>query len=48
MLKEHLIFISVSIASALFFSPIVDKHPVASPDNEPIEPLPPLRRRVGA
>ena len=38
VLKEHPVFISVPIAFALISSPIVDKHPVATPDNEPIAP----------
>ena len=35
--KEHPAFIPVSIASAPISSPIVDQHPIATPDNKPIE-----------
>ena len=35
--KEHPIFIPVPIASTLISSHVVDQHPVATPDNEPIE-----------
>ena len=35
--KEHLVFISVLIASAPISSPVVYHHPIATFDNEPIE-----------
>ena len=35
--KEHLVFILVPIASTPINSSIVDRHPIATPDNEPIE-----------
>ena len=35
--KEHPIFIHAPIASTPIFSPIVDQHPVATTDDEPIE-----------
>ena len=37
MFKEHLIFIPLPIASAPISSPVVDQHPVATTDDEPIE-----------
>ena len=37
MLKEHLVFIPVPIASAPISSPIVYLHLIATPDNELIE-----------
>ena len=37
MFNEHPVFILVFIASAPISSPVVDQHPVATPDNEPIE-----------
>ena len=37
MFKEHLVFISVPIASAPISSPVVYHHPIATFDNEPIE-----------
>ena len=42
VLKELLGFISVSIASSPISSPIVDQHPVATPDNELIEDVDPV------
>ena len=42
MLKEHPIFIFVLIASALISSPIVNQHPIATPNNEPIEDVDPV------
>ena len=35
--KEHPFFIAMHIASTLIFSPIIDQHPVATTDEEPIE-----------
>ena len=35
--KEHPIFIPVLIAFATVTSLVVDPHPIATPDNEPIE-----------
>ena len=35
--KEHLVFIPVSIASALISSCVVYQHLIATPDNEPTE-----------
>ena len=40
--KEHLVFIHVPIASALISGPIVDQHPIATPNNEPIEDVDPV------
>ena len=37
MFKEHLVFILVPIVSTPISSPIVDQHPVATTDDEPIE-----------
>ena len=37
MFKEHLVFIHVLIASAPISDPIVDLHPIATSDDEPIE-----------
>ena len=37
MFKEHLIFFPMPITSSLISSPIVDKHLVATTDDEPIE-----------
>ena len=37
MFKEQLVFIPVHIASASVTSPVVDQHPIAIPDIEPIE-----------
>ena len=37
MFKEHPIFIPVPIASTPISCPIVDQHPIATPDNETIE-----------
>ena len=37
MLNEHLVFISMSIASTSIIGPVINKHLVATPDNEPIE-----------
>ena len=35
--KEHLILIPVSIVSTSISSPIVDQHPIATTDDEPIK-----------
>ena len=40
--KEHPFFILVLIASSLISSPIVDHHPVATTDDEPIENVDPV------
>ena len=37
MLNEHPVFIHVPIASVLISSPVVYRHPIVTPDNEPIE-----------
>ena len=37
MFKEHLVFILVPIASAPMSSLVVDQHPIAIADDEPIE-----------
>ena len=37
MFKEHLVFISMPIASAPISSPIVYQHPIGTFDNEPID-----------
>ena len=37
MLKEHLVFIPMSIASTPISSPVIYQHPIATSDNEPIE-----------
>ena len=37
MFKEHLVFILVPIASALFSSPVIYQHLIATSDNEPTE-----------
>ena len=37
MFKEHLVFIHVLIVSALISGPIVDQHPVATTNDEPIK-----------
>ena len=37
MLKENLVFILVSIASAPISSPVVYQHVITALDNEPIE-----------
>ena len=42
MFKEHPVFIPVPIASMPISNPIVDQHPVATPDNEPIEDVDPV------
>ena len=42
MFKEHPIFIPMLIASAPISSSIVDQHPVATLDNEPIEDVDPV------
>ena len=39
MFKEHLVYILVLIAFILIIGPIVDKHPLVTPDNEPIEEI---------
>ena len=40
--KEHRFFIHVLIAFAPISSPVVDQHPVATTDNEPIEDVDPV------
>ena len=42
MFKEHLVFIHLSIASASISSPVVDQHPVAITDDEPIKDVDPI------
>ena len=42
MFKEHPVFIPVRIASALISSPVVNQHPVATTDDEPIEDVDPI------
>ena len=42
MFKEHQFFIHVLITSAPISSPVVDQHPVATIDNEPIEDVDPI------
>ena len=42
MFKEHLVFIPVRIASTLISSPVVNHHPVATTDDEPIEDVDPI------
>ena len=42
MFKEHPIFILVPIASASISSPVLDQHPVATNDDEPIEDVDPI------
>ena len=37
MFKEHPVFILVPFASAPISSPIVDQHPIATPNNKPVE-----------
>ena len=39
MFKEHLVFISVHIAFVPINGPVVDQHPVATPDNNSIEEI---------
>ena len=46
MFKEHKFFILVPIDSSLISSPIVDQHPVATTDDEPIEDVNPVARDV--
>ena len=46
MFKEHPIFIHVPIVSTMISSPIVDQHPVATPDNELIKDADPVARNV--
>ena len=38
MLKKHLVFIPMPIVSIPISSPVVDQHPVATIDDEPIAP----------
>ena len=47
MFKEHPVFILLPIASAPISSPIVDQHPIATSDNEPIEDVDPIVVDVG-
>ena len=42
MLKEHPFFIPLPIASAPISSPIVNQHPIAIIDDEPIENVDPV------
>ena len=42
MFKEHLVFIDMPIAFALISSHVVDQHPVATTDDEPIEDVDPV------
>ena len=42
MFKEHPIFILVPIASTPISNPIVNQHPVATIDDEPIEDVDPI------
>ena len=44
--KEHLDFILVPIASAPIFSLVVDQHPVATTNDEPIEDVDPVSLNV--
>ena len=40
--KEHLVFIHVPIASTPIYSLVVDQHPIATIDDEPIENVDPI------
>ena len=40
--KEHLVFIPMSIASTPISGPVVDQHPVATTNDEPIEDVDPV------
>ena len=40
--KEHSVFIPMPIAPAPISSPVVDQHPVATADDEPIEDVDPV------
>ena len=42
MFKEHPIFIHVPIASTSISSLVVDQHPIATTDDEPIEDVDPI------
>ena len=42
MFKEHPVFISIPIVSSPISSPVVDQHPVATIDDEPIENVDPV------
>ena len=42
MFKEHLVFILVPIAFTPISSLVVDQHPVATTDDEPIEDVDPI------
>ena len=42
MFKEHPVFILVPIAFTLISSPIVNQHPIATPNNDPIEDVDPV------
>ena len=42
LFKEHPFFILLSIASTPIASPIIDQHPVATTDDEPIEDVDPV------
>ena len=39
MLKKHLVYIPMPIATILIIGLIVDQHPIATLDNEPIEQI---------
>ena len=42
MFKEHPVFIAMPIVSTPISSPVVDQHPVAIIDDEPIEDVHPI------
>ena len=42
MFKEHLVFIPMPIFSTPIFSPVVDHHPVATTNDEPIKDVDPV------
>ena len=46
MFKEHPVFIHMLIASALISSPVVNQHPIATIDDEPIEVVHPVAPSV--
>ena len=46
MLKKHIVFIPVPIASTPISSLVVDQHPVATIDDEPIENVYPIAQDV--
>ena len=47
MFKEYQVFILMLIASAPISTPIVDQHPIATFDNEPIEDVDPVATNEG-